>query len=144
MKKTILAAVMATELILSCFAGAEDETVSTIIKLMDQVSRTAETLDAEKALSAVLTDDKGAVFTLNAKSYTKPEIIAKLGKIYSSLKSMNITMNKPVVKLLAPDTAMWTATGKGSSIMKSGQKYEEILTETWIWQKINGKWQVII
>lgn len=145
MKKAVIALV--TLGFLSCFAGAEtvqnaDETVATIIKLMDQVSRTSETFDAEKALS-VLTDEKGAVFILNAKSYTKPEIIAELKRIYGSLKSMKISMDKPVVKLLSPDTAVWIATGKGSSVMKSGEKYDEILTETWIWQKRDGKWQVI-
>lgn len=144
MKKAIVALLMAVGFLVnvSCFAGSEEETVSTIIKLMDNVSRTAETFDAKKALS-VLSDSKDAVFFLNGKAYTKQAIIAQLTKIYGSLKTMKIDMYKPVVKLLSPDTAVWIATGKGSSITKSGKKYDESLTETWIWQKIDGKWQVI-
>ncbi len=120
----------------------DEDIVTTINALMDNVSRTAETLDAKKALS-VLTDDKDAVFFFCSKPYNRQELEKKLAKIYGNLSSMKINMNKPSVKVLAPDAAVWIATGTSSSVSKSGEKYEELLTETWIWKKIDGKWKVI-
>ncbi len=114
---------------------------ATITKLMDELSRTAETLDAEKTL-APLSKDKDAVFFLDSKPYTRSELVHYLGKIYGSLRSMSIKMDSNSVKVLGPDAAVWIACGKGKSVSKSGESFEEYLTETWIWQKIDGKWQV--
>lgn len=118
------------------------EIAATIEKLMDELSRTAETLDAEKTL-APLSKDKDAVFFLGSKPYTRSELIHYLGKSYGSLKTMSIKMDRTCVKVLSPDAAVWIACGKGKSVSKSGESFEEYLTETWIWQRIEGKWQVI-
>jgi hypothetical protein len=118
------------------------EIAATIEKLMDELSRTAETLDAEKTL-APLSKDKDAVFFLDSKPYTRSELIHYLGKLYGALKTMSIKMDRKCVKVLSPDAAVWIACGKGKSVSKSGESFEEYLTETWIWQRIEGKWQVI-
>lgn len=115
---------------------------ATINKLMEELSRTAETLDAEKTL-APLTQDKDAVFFFDSKPYTRNELTHLLRGIYGDLKSMSIKMDKTSVKVLGDNAAVWIACGKGKSVSKSGQSYEEYLTETWIWQKIEGKWQVV-
>jgi len=127
----------------SAHANAEKEEIkATICKLMDKVSRTAETLDAAKALS-VLSDDPKMVFFFDSKLYTKAELIKTLTEIYSKLESMKITMHTPTVQVLGPDTAVWTATGQAESVAKTGERYTEMLTETWIWKKESGEWRVV-
>ncbi len=125
-------------------SGKKDnaEIGATINKLMDQLMRTAETLDAEKTL-APLTQDKDAVFFFDAKPYTLKELSHVLRGIYGNLKNMSIKMDKAQVKVLGKDAAVWIACGKGQSVGKTGQIFEEYLTETWIWQKIAGQWQVV-
>ncbi|MEI6783496.1 MAG: nuclear transport factor 2 family protein [Verrucomicrobiota bacterium] len=118
------------------------EIVAIINGLMERVSRTAETLDAEKTL-APLTRDRDAVFFFDAKPYTRGELTHCLGRLYGTLRSMSIKMDKTCVKVLGPDSAVWIACGKGQSISKSGKPSEEYLTETWVWQRKAGTWQVV-
>ncbi len=118
------------------------EISATVGKLMDDLTRTAVTLDAEKTL-APLSKDKDAVFFFDSKPYTRNELSHCMGKIYGSLKTMSMTWDRKYVKVLGPDAAVWIACGKGKSVSKSGELYDEFLTETWIWQKIEGKWQVV-
>ena len=109
---------------------------------MDQLTRTAETLDAEKTL-AHLTQDRDAVFFLDSKPYTLKELTHFLRGMYGNMKSLSIKMDKTYVKVLGNNAAVWIACGKGKSVGKTGQLFEEYLTETWIWQKIEGQWQVV-
>jgi uncharacterized protein (TIGR02246 family) len=118
------------------------EIAATINQLMERISRAAETLDAEKTL-APLIQDQDAVFFFEAKPYTRGELTHRLGSMYGTLRSMAIKMDKTCVKVLGPDSAVWIGSGKGKSVSKSGQASEEYLTETWIWQKKAGTWQVI-
>jgi uncharacterized protein (TIGR02246 family) len=119
-----------------------EDIVATINALMDQVSRTAETLDAQKTV-AILTDAPDAVFFFCSKPYSKAALAKALAEIYGTLTSMKINMTKTQVTVLGPDAAVWTATGTTSSVGKSGETFEESLTETWIWKKIDGQWRVI-
>ncbi len=118
------------------------EVAAAVAKLMDELTRTAQTLDAEKTL-APLSKDKDAVFIFDSKPYTRSELAHCMGKIYGSLKTMSMKWDMECVKVLGPDSAAWIACGKGKSVSKSGESYEEYLTETWIWQRIDGKWQVV-
>ncbi|MDD5679305.1 MAG: nuclear transport factor 2 family protein [Kiritimatiellae bacterium] len=125
-------------------AGKPDsaEIAATINKLMSQLTQTAETLDAEKTL-APLTQDKDAVFFFDSRPYTLKELTHALRGMYGNLKSMSIKMDKTYVKVLGNNAAVWIACGKGKSVDKTGQLFEEYLTETWIWQKTEGPWQVV-
>lgn len=118
------------------------EIAATINQLMEKITRVAiETLDAEKTL-APLSKDKESVFFFDAKPYTRSELLHCVGRMYGLLKTMSIKMDRVQVKVLGPDAAVWIACGKGKSVSKSGESYEEFLTETWIWQRIEGQWQV--
>ncbi len=123
--------------------GQDNSEIAVCISgLMDELSRTAETLDAGKTLKP-LSKEKDAVFFFNSKPYTREELTHLLGKIYGSIKKMSIKMDRSCVKVLGPDAAVWIACGKGNSVGKTGDLYQEYLTETWIWQRIEGKWQVV-
>ncbi|MEI6422596.1 MAG: nuclear transport factor 2 family protein [Lentisphaerota bacterium] len=151
MRKMFFAAVISISILCLNSLNAADndspkqdnaEIAATINKLMEQISRTAETLDAEKTL-APLTKDKDAIFFLDSKPYTLNELTHSLKGIYGNLKSMSIKMDKTCVKVYGNKAAVLIACGKGKSVSKTGQSYEEYLTETWIWQKTEAKWQVI-
>jgi len=118
------------------------EVAATVGKLMDELTATAQTLDAEKTL-VPLSKDKDAVFFFDSKPYTRSELAHYMGKIYGSLKTMSMKWDRKYVKALGSDAAVWIAIGKGNSVSKTGESYEEFLTETWIWQRIDGKWQVV-
>lgn len=124
-------------------SGKQDnaEIAATISKLMDELTRSADTLDAEKTL-APLTQDKDAVFFFDSKPYTRNELTHVIRGIYGNMKSMSMKWDKTCVKVLGNNAAVWIACGKGKSVSKAGQSSEEYLTETWIWQRIDGKWQV--
>ncbi len=123
-------------------AQDNSEAAAAVGKLMDDLTATALTLDAGKTLSPLATD-KDAVFFFDSKPYTRGELADYMGKIYGSLKTMSMKWDRKYVKALGPDAAVWIAVGKGKSVAKTGENYEEYLTETWIWQKIEGKWQVV-
>jgi len=151
MRKMLFAAVLFISILCLNSSNAADpdsgkqdnaEIAATINKLMDQLTQTAGTLDAEKTL-APLTQDKDAVFFCDSKPYTRKELTHFLRGMYGKLKSMSIKMDKPHVKVLGSNAAVWIACGKGTSVSKTGQLFEEYLTETWIWQKIEGQWQVV-
>ncbi|HCE44268.1 MAG TPA: hypothetical protein DET40_12030 [Lentisphaeria bacterium] len=119
------------------------EVVAAVTRLMDELTVTAQTtLDAEKTL-APLSKDKDAVFFFDSKPYTRGELTHFIGKIYGSLKIMSMKWDRKYVKVLGPDAGVWIAIGKGKSIAKTGESYEELLAETWIWQRIDGRWQVV-
>ncbi len=124
-------------------APAKDSELSAAVDaMMQDLMRRAETLDAEKTLD-VLSRDKGALFFLDSKPYSREELVHYLGSIYRNLKSMKTKMDNICVKKLGPDAAVWIAVGKSKSQDKSRKNYEEYLTETWIWQKKDGKWEVV-
>ncbi len=121
----------------------DTEISNTIRRLMEELNRTAnETLDAEKTLAS-LTKDKDAVFFFDSKPYRREELIDCLRKLYGSLSTISMKMSQIRVKVLGPDAAVWIACGKGQAVGKSGESSEEFLTETWIWQRIEGRWQVV-
>lgn len=121
----------------------EADIAATINRLMEASTRTAmATLDAEKTLEP-LSKDRDAVFFFGSKPYARGELIQVVRKMYGTFKSMSLKMDKVNVKVLGPDAAVWIAVGKGKAVSKSGESSEEYLLETWIWQKLEGKWQVV-
>lgn len=123
-------------------AQENSEVAAAVRKCMDGLTGKAQALDAGKVL-APLSTDKDAVFFFDSKPYTRSELIHCIGKIYGSLKSTSMKWDRQYVKVLGPDAAVWIACGKCKSVTKSGESSEELLTETWVWQRVADKWQVI-
>lgn len=123
-------------------AAKNAEIVTTITKLMAELSQSAETLDAAKTL-APLTTDKEALFIFDSKLYTREKLVETLAAMYAQMKSMKIKMDPPKVRVLGPDAALWVATGTADSVDKAGAVFHERLIETWVWQRLDGKWQVV-
>lgn len=137
----VLAAIVSPS---SCSAMDEKEKAeieSTIDMKMKEIISSAEALDVDRTF-ADFSRDKNAVFFFNDKAYSLTALLGIFKEMYGNMKSQKMDFVYSKVVVLGPDSAAWIAYGKDMSESKKGTISKENLTETWIWQKIEGKWTV--
>lgn len=129
----------------SCFAAMDEketaEIALTIDMKMKEIIASAEALDVDRTF-ADFSRDKNAVFFFNDKAYSLTALLGIFKEMYGNMKSQKMDFVYSKVVVLGPDSAAWIAYGKDMSESKKGTISKENLTETWIWQKIEGKWVV--
>jgi ketosteroid isomerase-like protein len=109
--------------------------------MMAEVSANAERVDVDKTFRYI-SRGKDAVYFMNDKKYDAETLLKEFAGIFGGLKYQKLIFNYKHVIVLGPDAAVWTASGIGTSESQDGTKYVETLTETWLWQKISGRWVV--
>lgn len=149
MKKTLAAGLIGLVALASPLQAEEALTAAdtaaitaTINQLMTDLIRNGEALDAGK-LFAPLSDEPGAVFFTGGRPYSRPALVSAMTQTYAGLKRMSVTITHSQVKVLGRDTAIWLGWGMDKTMGKAGGTDEEVLTETWIWQRLGRHWQVV-
>jgi hypothetical protein len=112
-----------------------------IMKKMDEIIAAAEKADVEGTF-ALLTRDSGAVFYLNNRHYDLDSLLAQFRSNYERLRSQRIRVIESRVKVLGPEAAVWIGHGEGRTESTKGLSVAYSFTETWVWEKIEGKWVV--
>jgi len=101
----------------------------------------AEKLDVERSFASFSKETNG-VFFVGAQSYSRDELLSFFRTMFGKGKSQSFRMSHSEVRVLGPDAALWLGWGTGRFELKSGQIIGQALTETWLWQRISGQWQV--
>lgn len=120
----------------------ESEITGTIDVMMKTMIAFAEKADIEQTFTD-LSPDKKAVFFVNDKVYDRKSLLEAFRETFGKMRSQKIQLKDSKVILLGPDAAVWIAHGKGVTQDKEGGARKEALTETWVWQRDQGKWKVI-
>ena len=107
--------------------------------LMEEIIAAAQKADVEKTFS-YLTHDPGAVFFQNNRHFSRDSLLSYFRKKYGMLLSQKFQVTHSDLICLGPESAIWIGYGEGLIETKAGESMESSFTETWIWQKIKGKW----
>jgi len=123
--------------------AAETAAITTSVnQLMTDLIRNGEALNADK-MFAPLSDEPAAVFFTGGRPYSRPALMSAMTQAYAGMKRMSVTITHSQVKVLGRDTAIWLGWGIGKTVGKNGGTREEVLTETWIWQRLGRHWEVV-
>ncbi|HNV85902.1 MAG TPA: nuclear transport factor 2 family protein [Candidatus Omnitrophota bacterium] len=117
------------------------EITGTVNALMNDIISAAEQGDVEKTFEN-LSREGDALYYLNDKSYDAPALLEFFKKEFAGMKSQKIEPAQSRVVVFSPDAAAWIANGSGYTVDLSGNQAPFSFTETWILQKIGGKWCV--
>jgi hypothetical protein len=110
--------------------------------MMAGIITAAENVDVEK-MYCFLTREPGGLFFINNKYYNLDQLIALFRDTYGKLRSQRLLVSHSEVIPLGPDAAMWIGHGEGRTESQiGGVSMTYSFTETWVWQKINGRWVV--
>lgn len=114
----------------------------TINQMMDQVTRAAESADADSTFQW-LSDDTSAVFMTGGMAFSFRELTSLFRHKYGKMKSQQMDMLSARTLVFSPDAAAWIGIIKEKSITKEDDVNEMFLVETWLWQRESSGWKVV-
>ncbi|NCA75815.1 MAG: hypothetical protein EOM90_05730 [Alphaproteobacteria bacterium] len=114
----------------------------TIISLSDEVLGYAQNANTEGTFK-YLSEDSAAVFISGGMAYNREEIISKFSKEYNAVKSQTVEPVDTRVIVFSPTSATWISVCKHHIDFKDETTMDQLLTETWIWQREAAGWRVI-
>ena len=114
----------------------------TITRLMTEVTNYANQLNADSTFK-YLSSDSSSIFMSAGMHYSHGNLYSVFKNLYSRLKSQQISVVSSIVKVPAPDVAVWIGFLKNSYITRADQVFDGWLCETWIWQRKTDGWKVI-
>ncbi len=147
MKSIMIVFVALTLFIGACSREMSDKQIATIeAEIRGQVELmldAAEKLDIG-ALKSFIADDENTTVYLSNSALSVDSWLTEMGAIFNDLESQKVEIIQDEVIVFSPKYAMWKASAKGAVKAVDAQGIsEELLTETWIWQKIDGNWKVV-
>ncbi|MFA4860232.1 DUF4440 domain-containing protein [Methanoregula sp.] len=113
--------------------------VAEITVIMKEIIAAAEKADADRTFS-YLTADPDAVFFQDNMHYTRNLLLSHFREKYQRLQSQKFHISHSETIELGPESALWIGYGEGRTETKAGESTASSFTETWIWQKIEGRW----
>jgi hypothetical protein len=112
-----------------------------ITNLMEKSKIFAEKLNADSTFASI-SQDSTATFIFGGKYYSASQTIDVLRSLYSARKSLTFEFINPLITVISPDAALWTANGMVTMASKEGKPHTGFLSESWLWQKVKGKWTI--
>ncbi|MFH1877330.1 MAG: hypothetical protein ABH883_00795 [Candidatus Omnitrophota bacterium] len=109
--------------------------------MMKIVIMSAERCDVAAVMSN-LSGDGDNMFFINSEPYDLTSLAAEFEREYSKMKRQTVNVISSKVMVFSPDAAAWIGYGKGRVEYNSGEAMDYVFSETWIWEKIKGKWAV--
>ncbi len=119
-------------------AGVE----STVNSRMEEITAAAEKGDVDNTFK-YLSRDPAARFYINSKEYTREMLIDWFRQMFQPGTTQKIELVNRSVTILSPESACWQAVGEDAVTDPDGTVTRQRLTETWLWAKRNGNWEVI-
>ncbi len=153
MKKYISPAVFFLLIVTLALTGCKNRTgddfeaeklaiTDTINNLMVKVISHSDNLDLDSVLPYI-SDDSSAVFITGGMHYSKKSFSTAMKNVFSGLKLQNIQIIHSQVVIPNTGAAIWIGWMKNKYITKEDKSGEELLCETWIWQRESQGWKVI-
>jgi len=114
----------------------------TITELMTQITAYAENANADSAF-LWLSEDPDAIYMTGGMAYSYREVVSKFRHEYGNIKRQKIEPIHTRVIVFSPSAAAWIFVGKGTSVSRDDQLAEQLLEETWLWQRGFSGWNVV-
>lgn len=125
------------------FSDQEKQAIrDTIISLSDEVIGYAQNANIEGTFK-YLSEDSAAVFISGGMAYNREEIISRFTKEYNAVKTQKIEPIDTRVIVFSPTSAAWISVCRGHIDFKDETTMDQLLTETWIWQREAAGWKVV-
>lgn len=113
----------------------------TIQQKMDRITSDAASLNAESLFSP-LDQDSSAWYFSDGMPYSYRTLKMAFSNLYSNLKTQQMIPVKSGVEVISRDMAIWTGYLKSRYVTGSDQVVDQMLCETWIWQRREDGWKV--
>jgi ketosteroid isomerase-like protein len=125
------------------FSDQEKQAIrDTIFSLSDEVIGYAQNANIEGTFK-YLSEDSAAVFISGGMVYNREEIISRFTKEYNAVKAQKIEPIDTRVIVFSPTSAAWISVCRGHIDFKDETTMDQLLTETWIWQREAAGWKVV-
>ena len=123
-------------------ADVQNQVISEVQACMDELFADAEKLSTG-ALEKYLSDDPSHTFFMDATEYQKTALLEEVRAVYADYASQKITPLSFQIIALSPNSAIAKYLSQSKAVEKNGYEGELILSDTWVWQKTEGKWTAI-
>lgn len=108
---------------------------------MDELFADAEALKIQ-ALQKYLSDNPEHTFYMGSIEYGKQTLLDEVQKEYALYKSQKIQVTSSKVIPLSPEAVLAKYLVASKAIDQNDYESETVLSDTWLWQKIDGQWVV--
>ncbi len=112
-----------------------------IQQMMDRITSDAAGLNAESLFSP-LDQDSSAWYFSDGMPYSFRTLKMAFSNLYSQLKTQQMIPVKTRVEVVSRDMAVWTGYLKSRYVTNGDQVVDQMLCETWIWQRGENGWKV--
>lgn len=146
---TLIIAVLLSCLGLSYLDGqAAEQTDSAKIEkaVLDtyaEITKGAESLDAEKLFSYVLENNKGALINSGKLTMTRQEAMDDYANNSRNITEIHYAMDKQYVTVLSPEAAIMAVEGRFEAKMADGQTFGSAMAQTVVFVLREGQWKVL-
>ena len=123
-------------------ARAETPAEAEVRQVMIEVVTAAANLDAPGILSR-LDPSPSSNFYVQGQSFNYVDLSLFLLQSFADMKSQQVIWLDSSARELAPDTVLWTSSGRNPVVEANGRELEYMLAETWMWKKMNDQWKAI-
>ncbi|MCX6256572.1 MAG: cache domain-containing protein [Bacteroidia bacterium] len=110
--------------------------------IMSKIVSHAEKLEY-KQICNWLSHDSLALNFINTGYYNYNQTADVFKEAYSHMSAEKFMPKKTSTIALSPDVVLWLAYGNAWGADSAGRTFVQIIAETWLWQKLNGKWTVV-
>ncbi len=127
-------------------AGAKPDYTTIEKKIKDtyaEITRAAESVDAEKLFSYVLDNDKGALIQGGKIVLTRQEAIDSYKKNSDGIKKVAYKIDRQYITIILPDTALLVTEGSFEATTTEGNTFGSPFAQTVIFVLRNNEWKVL-
>jgi ketosteroid isomerase-like protein len=114
-----------------------------INEIYAEITKAAESVDAEKLFSYVLDNDKGALIQGGKIVLTRHEAFDSYKKNSEGIKKVAYKIDRQYITVISPDTALLVAEGSYEATTTEGKTFGSPFVQTVIFVLKDNKWKVL-
>ncbi len=119
----------------------KDELIKEIEAKMDELIKSAEELNTE-ALWKYLADGADKNFYMAGMALNKEELISMTQAEYEGFASQRMKIESRTTRMINPDAVLALTLVSATAVDSLGDENMLNITDSFLWEKINGNWQV--
>jgi len=108
-----------------------------------EITKAAESVDADKLFSYVLENDKGSLIQGGKIVLTRKEALESYKENSRNIKKVNYKFDKEYVTVISPQTAVMVAEGSYEATTADGRTFGSTFAQTAIFVLKDNKWKVL-
>jgi ketosteroid isomerase-like protein len=112
-------------------------------ELYAEITKAAESADAEKLFSYVLDNDKGSLISGGKITLTRQEAMESYKKRSQNIKNINYKIDRQYVTVISPQTALMVAEGSYEATTMEGKTFGLPFAQTVVFVLKDNQWKVL-